>query len=355
MKISEIQKKLSKDNVILKSRSYTFDTKKYNSNNPMKVNIGNIYMPGNNTMRNNINIIDVNNENNNNNNKQNTFLNINKLPTIISRLSVSNFHKRIKNNKEKDLKERNNMDIINKLNVFNKTSIIGFKGVPFDNGSIGLRNANYNINDPNTYKLLNSHKEINKYKIFKEEIMNQNNINIINNINSYNNINRDNKEKKKYHINKNSFNTKTIIHNNNKYYNNINKNQMNNYNLILVKKDEIKEKVIKKKENEEKNNIYEENNDSFLNELNVLISNVKSNNDSQQYFKNFENNKNNDSDDDREPDPRINFAQINKVNESRPQTSYGGINVRRKNLKSAIQNVRTKNNNIRPSTCNNNL
>ena len=352
MKISEIQNKLSKNNVILKSRSYTFDTKKYNSNNPMKVNIGNIYMPGNNTMRNNINIIDVNNENNNNN-KQNTFLNINKLPTIISRLSVSNFHKRIKNNKEKDLKERNNMDIINKLNVFNKTSIIGFKGIPFDSGIIGLRNNNFN--NPTNFKLLNSYKEINKYKTSKEEKMNQNNANIINNINSYNN-NKEHKEKKKYHMNKNSFNTKTIIHNNNKYYNNI--NQINN-NIILFKnnnkkeKDDIREKILKKKENEEKNNICEENNDSFLNELNVLFSNVKpNNNDSQQHIKNYENNKNNDSDDDREPDPRINFEQINKVNESRPQTSYGGLNARRKNLKSAIQNVRNYNNNNRPSTSN---
>ena len=57
--------------------------------------------------------------------------------------------------------------------------------------------------------------------------------------------------------------------------------------------------------------------------------------------------KNNESDDDKEPDPRINFEQINRVNKSRPQTSYGGLNVRRKNLQSAF-----KNRNSRPATSN---
>ena len=110
------------------------------------------------------------------------------------------------------------------------------------------------------------------------------------------------------------------------------------------------ELVLKIKENEEKNNICEENNDSFINELNDLFSNVKNNhNDSQPNVE--ENNKNNESeDDDKEPDPRINFEQINKVNQSRPQTSYGGLNARRKNLQSAIQNVRNKN--LRPTTSN---
>ena len=133
-------------------------------------------------------------------------------------------------------------------------------------------------------------------------------------------------------------------------------NQINN-NLILFKsnkkdKDEIKEKS-KVKENEEKNNVCEENNDSFLNEFNDLFLNVKANKDSQTNFQGNidENNKNNDSDDDdKEPDPRINFEQINKVNQSRPQTSYGGLNARRKNLQSAMQNARNKN--IRPNTSN---
>ena len=85
----------------------------------------------------------------------------------------------------------------------------------------------------------------------------------------------------------------------------------------------------------------------------MLFLNVKANKDSQTNFQDNidENNKNNDSDDDdKEPDPRINFEQISRVNKSRPQTSYGGLNARRKNLQSAMQNARNKN--IRPNTSN---
>ena len=55
----------------------------------------------------------------------------------------------------------------------------------------------------------------------------------------------------------------------------------------------------------------------------------------------------NDSDNDKEPDPRINFEQISRVNKSRPQTSYGGLNTRRKNLQTAFKNL-----NNRPATSN---
>ena len=360
----------------IKPRSYTFDSKKSNSNNnAIKLNLGNINFMGSNTMRNYMNLL-CNNENGGENRK-NIFLNTNKLPKIITRLSLSNFHKKININNNNSLNNNennnNNMGTTNKFNnIFNKTSgTMGFKGLTFNNGIAGLRNTNYkfnNNNNLNSCKLLNSHNEIFKYKISKEQINNPNNtnnINIIKDINNknnlfnlpFNNINiSTNKEKKKIYINKNSFNTKTTIHNNNKYYNNMNINQINN-NLILFKnnkkeKDEIKEKP-KGKENEEKNNLCEENNDSFINELNDLFSNVKANNDSQPHFQvNInENNQNIDSDeDDKEPDPRINFEQINRVNKSRPQTSYGGLNARRKNLQSAMQNVRNKNN--RPITSN---
>ena len=353
----------------IKPRSYTFDSKKSNSNNnAIKLNLGNINFMGSNTMRNYMNLL-CNNENGGENRK-NIFLNTNKLPKIITRLSLSNFHKKININNNNSLNNNennnNNMGTTNKFNnIFNKTSgTMGFKGLTFNNGIAGLRNTNYkfnNNNNLNSCKLLNSHNEIFKYKISKEQINNPNNtnnINIIKDINNKNNLFNlpfnntnisTNKEKKKIYINKNSFNTKTTIHNNNKYYNNMNVNQINN-NLILFKnnkkeKDEIKEKS-KGKENEEKNNVCEENNDSFINELNDLLSNVKVNNDSQPHFQENieENNKNNDSDDDdKEPDPRINFEQINRVNKSRPQTSYGGINARRKNLQSAMQNARNKN------------
>ena len=47
-------------------------------------------------------------------------------------------------------------------------------------------------------------------------------------------------------------------------------------------------------------------------------------------------------DNDKEIDPRINFEKINKLNQSRPQTSYGGLNTRRKNLENALQNSKYK-------------
>ena len=52
--------------------------------------------------------------------------------------------------------------------------------------------------------------------------------------------------------------------------------------------------------------------------------------------------------DDEQPDPRINFEKINEVNKARPQTSYGGLNQRRKKLQIALKSAkyRTSNNNI---------
>ena len=320
-------------------------------------------------MRNYVNIIG-NNENSDEN-KKNIFLNTNKLPKIITRLSLTDFHKKSDNNDPGNIQGNNNKGNLNKFNIFNKTSgTIGFKGLSFNSGLAALRNTNYkfnNINNNNSCKILNEHKDTFKGLITKEQILNQNNTNyknIIKDINKikilqFNNVNfNDIQDKKNIHINKNTFNKKTIIHNNNsnKYFNNMNINQANN-NIILFKnikkeKDDIKEKY-KSIENEEKNNLCEENNDSFINELNDLFSNVKENNDSIQPFQENieENNKNNESDeDDKEPDPRINFEQINRVNKSRPQTSYGGINARRKNLQSAIQNERNKKN--RPTTSN---
>lgn len=49
-----------------------------------------------------------------------------------------------------------------------------------------------------------------------------------------------------------------------------------------------------------------------------------------------EDNRSNNSD--KEADPRIDFDKINRLNRSRPQTSYGGLNARKKNLRNALQN-----------------
>ena len=315
----------------IKPRSYTFDTKKSNSNKPIKINIGSL------------NIMD-NDLNNKNDNK----IFINKLPKIIPRLSLSNFHKRNNNDGEGNLKELNNNFGTNfKFNIFNKTSgIIGFKGITFNKGIPGFRNTNYRINNINTnnFKSINLLNDTIKYKIVKEQLLNQN---PNNNLQFINNMNID-KDKKKIILNKNSFNTKTVI-NNNKYNNqkNNNMNMFNNNNKKKLEKNENKLDS-KGKENELKNNLCEENNDSFINELNDLFSNVKGNGESQQNLQvQMDENNNNDSDDDKEPDPRINFEQISRVNKSRPQTSYGGLNARRKNLQSAFKNM-----NNRPATSN---
>lgn len=91
----------------------------------------------------------------------------------------------------------------------------------------------------------------------------------------------------------------------------------------------------------------EENNDSFITELEDLLTNV---NNKKGIKGNNNDDENNDakSADDEQPDPRINFEKINEVNKARPQTSYGGLNQRRKKLQIALKSAkyRTSNNNI---------
>ena len=84
-----------------------------------------------------------------------------------------------------------------------------------------------------------------------------------------------------------------------------------------IKLEKREEKMISKskEKNEEKNNLCDDNNDSFITELHNLFPNEKRiNNDSQQNLneQTDEIDKNNESDDDKEPDPRINFEQINR-------------------------------------------
>lgn len=78
----------------------------------------------------------------------------------------------------------------------------------------------------------------------------------------------------------------------------------------------------------------EDNSDSFITELEELLTNVNNNDDAK-------------SSNEEEPDPRINFEKINEVNKSRPQTSYGGMNQRRKKLQLALKSAkyRTMNSN----------
>ena len=263
-------------------------------------------------------------------------MNSNKLPNIIPRLSLSNFHIKNYNNNDQNNEINNNIIKNNKFNIFTKTSgILDLKKITFNKGIVNFRNTNYkltNINTINNYKPSTSLNDTFKYKLIKEQLLNINK-----NINKLQNNNKNEKEKKKLHFNKNYFNSKAIIHNNN---NNINLKILTNKRRENLEKNdnkfEIKGKEIKKI-------LYEENNDSFINELNDLFLNVKEKNQEQIN----QNDKIIESDDDKEPDPRINFEEINKVNKSRPQTSYGGLNARRKNLENALKNKKN-----RPATSN---
>ena len=113
----------------MKLRINTFDKAKL-VNKPIKINFGDIK------------------------DKNKIFLNLNKLPIIIPRLSFKNFHKRIINNNN-DFKElRYNEKANLKQSIFNKTSV--FKGITFNKGLSNFRKTNYKINKMNNLKPINS-------------------------------------------------------------------------------------------------------------------------------------------------------------------------------------------------------
>ena len=98
-------------------------------------------------------------------------------------------------------------------------------------------------------------------------------------------------------------------------------------------------KIKKKKINSETEEILEEqetkqknkegiNNDSFMNEIEILLTNVNPK-DQDEDAKSVEEDT---------PDPRINFEHINNINKSRPQTSYGGLMQRKNKLLVALKN-----------------
>ena len=116
--------------------------------------------------------------------------------------------------------------------------------------------------------------------------------------------------------------------------------------IKIVDMKKIKEKIEnkeKEKEKEKKKNPNGNNNDSFIDELTNILINVNTNKIEEE--ENKQNEENKSIDNDKEPDPRINFEQIQRVNLSRPQTSYGGLNTRKKNLQSALQNSKYRTNN----------
>ena len=124
-------------------------------------------------------------------------MNSNKLPNIIPRLSLSNFHIKNYNNNDQNNEINNNIIKNNKFNIFTKTSgIFDLKKITFNKGIVNFRNTNYkltNINTINNYKPSTSLNDTFKYKLIKEQLLNINkNINKL-----QNNNNKTEKEKKK--------------------------------------------------------------------------------------------------------------------------------------------------------------
>lgn len=270
---------------IIKPRSYSIDRKNKNKN-PIKINC---------------NIIGSNMIKNHNENK--IFMNTIQFPKVIPRLSLSNFLK--KNN-------NNGLD-----NIFNKTlRVIGFRTITFNKGLNNFRKVQYKLNN------INSFKDTFKYKFVKDQMLNTNNSKNTNKIRIIiNDKAKTEKAKAKVNLNKNYFNSNTIINKNKKRENKeVNEN----------------ENKLERKGNKIKKDFNKENKDYFIKEMDDFLSNVKINRENQTNYKKRINDNENDnyyeSDDDKEPYPKI-F----KVNKSRPQTSYGGLNVRRKNLQKALR------------------
>lgn len=298
----------------LKTRSCTFDTKKkavqISENQPININIIN-----------NINFI--NPSNSSGCSVKGVASPFNRLPKIVPRHS--------------------NMLPLNlpqKYSIFNKTSgIFGIhKGITFNSGLIKENNNENKINNNNNEANNNNHPS-----------------NPISNLTSENTSNTNgkmapdaSKMKKLKIVNKPGNFGQTFM-----------ANPLQSVNVG-------QKKIVFNNANK-KLDYFEENNDSFIDELTDLLSNVTQNGNPKviEKKKNVEDIKENDKEnnkeepdlikenldkcdnDDKEPDPRINFEHISRVNNSRPQTSYGGLNARRKNLQRALQSSKYRPNGIK--------
>jgi len=240
--------------------------------------------------------------------KQINNINIKSKKSIVD---INNFPKDFPINMKNNISTANNLhktkyeDIKNSSNKEEKLNINNYR----------INNMNNNINiidDKNKY--LNIKKNLLSTAI--NSLNNKNNIN-----NLYNSPKLNHRQNKSNHFNKTYKNNNFGFNKNNiyfKYYND-HQNDMNN-NLLLSERS--------KGDNNNNNNDKEEYNKNIMN---LDLYNEQINDNSYEY------NGSNKSDDDDEPDPRINFEQINQINKSRPLTSYGGLNARRQNLQSALQ------------------
>lgn len=242
----------------------------------------------------------------------------------------------IKNNiTERDIKIRkltfNNSFRRKNSNNFEKFHKINFNSLR-NNNQINERPINPNIINEKKMNLLNT--QFNKFNLSKSE--NSHLFPKIKQRISYDNI-TDQKEikiKKIPIFNKTSdyFGMKGSI-----YFNNLN-SQFNKIKIVDISK--LKSKM---NDFDNNNNLKIENkiNDKniFINRLNTLFINRRQNkNEINEDEEIKENDENKSESDNNEPDPRINFEKINSINQSRPQTSYGGLNTRKKNLQTALKN-----------------
>ena len=206
---------------------------------------------------------------------------------------------------------------ISTVNNFHKTKYEDIKNST--NKEDKMNYNNYKIN--NIYPLNNE----NKYIDIKKNLISTaiNNMNHRNNINIYNSPKLNHKQNKSNHFNKTYKNNNNygFINKNNIYIKYSNEQQNDKTNLLSDRS--------KRESNNEKN------------EYNKEFFKLDSYNEGLNDYNDYQNSGSAKSDDDDgEPDPRINFEQINQINKSRPLTSYGGLNARRKNLQSALQKNR---------------
>ena len=216
----------------------------------------------------------------------------------------------------------NEKNIINRRFNFNKTKHIISSTQSYPEKPIDINIQNININQINYYNNDNNNNE---------------------------NSNNDNQRKLPKIINNNEIKGRNLFNYFNKTSGLIGFNKGLSYNSLKdLSENNNPQLKFKRLKIIEKKNLIEENNDSFIDELTDILNDVNNNKninqqqiileDSKDNLNNSINNEEeNKSEDDIEPDPRINFEHINQLNQKRPQTSYGGLNTRRKNLQTALK------------------
>ena len=292
-----------------------------------------------NNLNNNISFNQINKQLNSNNQKDNilNYNNNNKFPININiqNININNFN--IYNTID-----QNNLNYSQKLYNQFKPYNINLNGIKQQKNLFNRTATNNFRKGINNYNNVNNSNNSNNNK-FYYDFKNHRKLKIID----------INKLKKTIEVKEEENETTT---NNNNIDNNYDNNNNNNINNFYNKNNNFKYRSSSLKTNQRKNitkNLFEENNDSFINEIADFLSKNNTNNNNNnnlnklnEISKESNNDKILEEDENTEPDPRINFEKINRLNKSRPQTSYGQLNTRKKNLQRALQSskYRTKNN-----------